>query len=174
MEICIIELNAAAIEQRLDTLSHILADSVNAGASISFMSPLSYHEARQFWSQNVLPEVAAGRRVVLGALYGEALMGTVQLLTAMPPNQSHRCEVAKMIVHPNARRMGIGRKLMNHALEQARERGKTLVTLDTRTGDAAEPLYASLGFEVAGTIPDFAWDSDGKEKHSTTYMFHRL
>ena len=174
MEIRIIELDATAIEQQLAALSHILADSVTAGASVSFMSPLTYSDASQFWSQQVQPEVAAGRRVALGALRGDKLLGTVQLLTAMPPNQPHRCEVAKMIVHPEARRMGIGRALMRHALRKAGELGKTLVTLDTRTGDVAEPLYASLGFEIAGMIPDFAWDPDGKARHATTYMFRRL
>jgi len=79
-----------------------------------------------------------------------------------------------MIVHPRARKLGIGRALMNRALDRARELGKTLATLDTRTGDVAEPLYASVGFEVAGVIPDYAWDPDGKAKHATTYMFRRL
>lgn len=174
MEVRIIELDTTALEQHLEALSHILADSVAAGASISFMSPLSYEKASLFWSENVKPEVAAGRRVLFGALRGDELLGTVQLITDMPPNQPHRCEVAKMIVHPRARRLGIGRSLMSHAIEQARQIGKTLATLDTRTGDAAEPLYASLGFEVAGIIPDYAWDTDGKAKHSTTYMFHRF
>ncbi|MCS3434458.1 GNAT family N-acetyltransferase [Klebsiella sp. BIGb0407] len=174
MEIRILELDARALEQHLEALSQILADSVTAGASISFMSPLSYNEASLFWSQNVRPEVIAGNRLLFGALRGDELLGTVQLITDMPPNQPHRCEVAKMIVHPGARRLGIGRSLMSHALEQARLLGKTLVTLDTKTGDVAEPLYASLGFEVAGIIPDYAWDSNGEAKHSTTYMFQKI
>lgn len=174
MEIRIIELDANALEQRLEALSHILADSVAAGASISFMSPLSYDEAGLFWSKNVRPEVSAGNRILFGALHGDELLGTVQLITDMPPNQPHRCEIAKMIVHPSARRLGIGRSLMKHALEQARVLGKTLVTLDTKTGDAAEPLYAALGFEVAGIIPDYAWDTNGQAKHSTTYMYQKI
>jgi ribosomal protein S18 acetylase RimI-like enzyme len=96
------------------------------------------------------------------------------LLLPCPPNQPHRCEIAKMIVHPNARRLGIGRSLMNRAIARAGELGKTLVTLDTRTGDLAEPLYASVGFEVAGVIPGFAWDPDGRTQHATTYMFRRI
>lgn len=79
-----------------------------------------------------------------------------------------------MIVHPNARRLGVGRHLMARAIEHAGELGKTLVTLDTRTGDAAEPLYASVGFEVAGVIPEFAWDPDGQARHATTYMYRRI
>ena len=121
---------------------------------------------KKFTRDRVVPTISAS--VVC------EIVGTVQLLTVMPPNQPHRCEIAKMIVHPQARRLGIGRALMNEALDRARELGKTLVTLDTRTGDAAEPLYASVGFEVAGVIPDFAWDPDGKALHATTYMFRRI
>lgn len=79
-----------------------------------------------------------------------------------------RAEIAKMIVHPRARRQGLGRLLMNTALDHARSLGKTLVTLDTRTGDVAEPLYTSIGFEAAGVISDFAWDPDGRARHGTT------
>ncbi|MCW6510119.1 GNAT family N-acetyltransferase [Lichenifustis flavocetrariae] len=174
MEVQITEFDGPAIDQWLEPLSRILADSVAAGAAISFMAPLSYDDAALFWSKEVRPEVVAERRVLFGAEHEGDVLGTVQLLRAMPPNQPHRCEIAKMIVHPRARRLGLGRALMNRALDHAGELGKTLVTLDTRTGDVAEPLYASLGFEVAGVIPDYAWDPDGQAKHATTYMFRRM
>lgn len=170
----IIELPAHAIARHHDALSRILIDSVAAGAAISFMAPLSQDDATRFWLHDVQPEVAAGKRVLFGAMHDGALLGTVQLVTAMPPNQPHRCEIAKMIIHPRARRLGIGRSLMDHALGRARDLGKTLVTLDTRTGDAGESLYRSVGFTVAGVIPDFAWDPDGTTTHATTYMFHRV
>ncbi len=170
----IIELDAPAIEKSAEALSRILADSVGDGAAISFMAPLRYEDAARFWVRDVLPEVAAKRRVLFGAERDGEIVGTVQLITAMPPNQPHRCEIAKMIVHPRARRLGIGRSLMNRAIDRAKELGKTLITLDTRTGDRAEPLYASVGFEVAGVIPDFAWDPDGKARHATTYMYRRV
>jgi len=173
-EMPVTELDSHAIELRVKDLSRILADSVSSGAAVSFMSPLSYDDAAQFWLRDVRPEVLAGRRVLFGAERDGDLIGTVQLLTAMPPNQPHRCEIAKMIVHPRARRLGVGRSLMTSALDRARALGKTLVTLDTRTGDVAEPLYESVGFATAGVIPDFAWDPDGKAKHATTYMFCRI
>ena len=174
MSIHITELDGEGIVRRVDALSGILIDSVSGGAAISFMAPLSYDAAAQFWLRDVLNEVAAGRRILLGADHNGDLVGTVQLITFMPPNQQHRCEIAKMIVHPGARRLGIGRSLMNHVLDRARDLRKTLVTLDTRTGDVAELLYRSMRFDVAGAIPDFAWDPDGKARHSTTYMFRRL
>lgn len=174
METEIVELDAQGVTARIGALARILSDSVGEGASISFLAPLSDEDAARFWSSDVLPEVAAGRRVLFGAERAGNLVGTVQLITAMPPNQPHRCEIAKMIVHPGARRLGIGRALMNRALDHARELGKELVTLDTRTGDVAEPLYASVGFEVAGVIPNYAWDADRRARHATTYMFRQI
>ncbi len=174
MNIETVDLGEAGLNVHLAGLARVLADSVNDGAAISFMSPLTPDVAALFWLNDVRPEVASGRRVLFGALRGGELVGTVQLITAMPPNQPHRCEIAKMMVAPSARRLGLGRALMMAALERARTLGKTLVTLDTRTGDRAEPLYASVGFKTAGIIPDFAFDPDGKAKHATTYMYHRL
>jgi len=174
METNVIKLDGPMIDTQIGALTRILTDSVAAGAAISFMAPLSNEDATQFWSQDVRTEVDAGRRVLFGVDRDGDLLGTVQLLTAMPPNQPHRGEIAKMIVHPRARRQGLGRVLVNAALDHARAIGKTLVTLDTRTGDVAEPLYASVGFEVAGVIPDFAWDPDGQARHATTYMFRRI
>ncbi|HWK63532.1 MAG TPA: GNAT family N-acetyltransferase [Rhizobiaceae bacterium] len=174
MNTCIIDLDEPAIEARLDGLSEILAAAVDGGAAVSFMAPLSRKDAADYWRVDVGPDVAAGRRLLFAAERENKLVGTVQLLISMPQNQPHRCEIAKMMVHPAARRLGVGRALMNHALDRARVLGKTLVTLDTRTGDVAEPLYSSVGFEVAGVIPDFAWDPDGKARHATTYMYRRL
>lgn len=174
MDLDVHELDGMAIEANLAALSRILVDSVAGGAAIGFMAPVSAQQATRFWLEDVRPAVEAGYRIVFGAWRDGELLGTVQLLLAMPPNQPHRCEIAKMIVHPHARRLGIGRALMHRALERASELGKTLVTLDTRTGDVAEPLYASVGFEVAGIIPDYAFDPDGRARHATTYMYCRL
>lgn len=46
-----------------------------------------------------------------------------------------------MMVHLQAQRLDLGCALMSCALDRARELGKMLVTLDTRTDDIAEPLY---------------------------------
>ncbi|THH39221.1 GNAT family N-acetyltransferase [Aliishimia ponticola] len=135
------------------------------------MSPLSQEAAAAFWSDSVRPDVARGDRLLLGAVQDGRLIGTVQLVLAMPPNQPHRGEISKMIVHPEGRRLGLGTALMQAALRAAKDAGKTIVTLDTRSGDVSEGLYRRVGFEVAGTIPDYAFDPDGIQRHATTYMY---
>lgn len=171
MSIAIIEFNKESIMSELTELSIILADSVNSGASISFMSPFSYDAATAFWSGPVLDGIISGERILYGAKVAGKLVGTVQLITSMPPNQPHRSEVAKLIVHPDARRMGVARALMNHLINNSIKLGKTLITLDTTTGSDAETLYRSIGFEVAGIIPDYAFSPDNQRKAPTTYMY---
>ncbi|MEM5471242.1 GNAT family N-acetyltransferase [Hoeflea sp. AS60] len=167
-------LAADELDAHADVLAGIMALTVNDGAAIGYMQPFSQADAHAFFTGQVFPEVRAGNRRLLVAKLNSEAVGTVQLIVALPPNQPHRCEVAKMMVHPAARRKGIGRALMQALDGEARAAGKTLVTLDTRTGDKAEPLYKASGFRTAGVIPGFALDPDGKAHHATTYMYKML
>jgi len=72
------------------------------------------------------------------------------------------------------RRRGIGRALMDELERAAEHLGRRLITLDTRTGDAAEPLYTSIGYETVGTIPDFCHDPIDGRLHPTTIMYKVL
>ena len=168
------QLAPSDIEAHLDDLCRILIDSVEEGAAISFLSPLSRHDAAQFWLGSVKQALTAGATILFGAFIEDRLIGTVQLIIAMPPNQPHRAEISKMIVHPDGRRKGIGKALMQTTLTTARQHKKTLITLDTRTGDVSEALYRSVGFQVTGIVPEFALDPDGRTKHATTYMYQLL
>jgi GNAT superfamily N-acetyltransferase len=85
----------------------------------------------------------------------------VHLIVALPENQPHRADLTKMLVHPRARRRGLGAALMEAAEQMARDMGKTLLVLDTVTGSDAERLYARLGWIRVGEIPDFALLSHG-------------
>ncbi len=165
------DISADQIKPHLPDLCRILIDSVHNGAAISFMQNISPSDAEDFWRRDVTSAVQAGDTILFGAFDGNRMLGTVQLILAMPPNQPHRAEIAKMIVHPDGRRQGLGTALMSAALTKAQEVGKTLVTLDTRSGDISEALYRQLGFQQAGKIPDYAYDPDGKTRHATTYMY---
>ena len=137
----------------VEMLGDVLQACVQAGASVSFILPFSRDDAKAFWNDKILPAVQAQTCRVLVARDGERIVGTVQLDLATPPNQPHRGEVKKLLVHPDARRRGVGRALMAAVEEQARQAGRSLLTLDTRTGDFAEPLYRSMGYIEAGVIP---------------------
>ena len=166
-------LTAPEMETHLDALAAVLHATVLDGASVGFILPHDLSEARAFW-QALLPEVVAGDRQIFVAMEDGELAGVVTLITGMPRNQPHRGEVSKLLVHPKHRRKGLARQLMTKLESEARAQGKTLLTLDTRTGDTAEPLYRAMGFEVAGVIPGYCLSVDGTRHDSTTYMYKPL
>jgi len=165
-------LDAADAERDLDALARILADTVESGASVGFVTPFSTADAAAWW-RSLLPDVAAGRVLLLGAWVEGALLGTAQLHPSATPNGRFRAEVAKLLVHPSARRQGVGRALMDAIDALARERGRTTLVLDTQTGSDAERLYRALGWTVAGVIPEYSLLSDGS-RGATTYMYKLL
>lgn len=155
-------------------LADVLIDCVEAGASIGFMDPLPRPKAISFW-EGVFASAARGERIVLVAedLERGRIVGTVQLLLAMPDNQIHRADLAKMQVHRCGRRRGVGAALMRAAEGAARDAGKTLLVLDTVTGSDAERLYLRLGWHRCGVIPGYAhWPRGGL--CSTTVLFRQL
>jgi len=158
----------------IERLAEVLHAAVHAGASVSFVVPFSLDDSRAFWRDHVLPRIAAGTRRVLIARLDGKIAGTVQLDLATPPNQRHRAEVLKLLVHPDARRRGIGRALMLALEDVARVEGRTLLTLDTRTGDRAEPLYLSLGYILAGVIPSYARGPLSPDLEPTGFMYKEL
>ena len=163
----------ATLDADLDALAEVLRAAVYAGASVSFVTPFEPRDASAFW-EGLLPEVRRGTRRVLVARVDAEIVGTVQLWLGVPPNQQHRAEVAKLLVHPKARRRGIARLLMIALEETARQEGRTLLTLDTRTGDGAEPLYLSMGYVVAGVIPRYARGPFSPDLEATSVMYKEL
>ena len=155
-------------------LAEVLHATVHSGGSVSFVLPFSLDDARGFWREKVMPGVQAGTRRVLVARVNERIVGTVQMDLATAPNQPHRADVMKMLVHPDARRRGIARALMLTLEEVARESGRTLLTLDTVTGGNAEGLYRSLGYVTVGVIPGYALPPVGSAFESTTVMYKVL
>jgi ribosomal protein S18 acetylase RimI-like enzyme len=166
--------DGVSLDADLDMLADVLHAVVNVGAGVSFVVPFSMDDSRAFWVEKVLPGVRAGTRRVLVARSGGRIVGTVQIDLTMPPNQQHRAEVAKLLVHPAARRRGIARAMMLALEPVARSAGRTLLTLDTWTGGHAETLYRSLGYVVVGIIPRFARGSVTTDLEPTTIMYKEL
>ena len=132
------------------------------------MAPFSHEQARAVFVEWAA-EVEEGRRLILGAFAEGELVGTVQVILALPPNQPHRAEIAKLLVHRSARRRGIAQLLMERAEAEARAEGKTMLVLDTVTGDDAERLYERLGWTRVGVIPGYALYPDGRPCDTTVF-----
>jgi ribosomal protein S18 acetylase RimI-like enzyme len=167
-EIEVRRLGVADVRAQLDGLAAVLVDCVEGGASVSYMAPFSHEQARDAF-EAVAADVAQGRRLVVAAFAEDELVGTVQVVLATPPNQPHRAEIAKLLVRRSARRRGIAQRLMAQAEVEALAEGKTLLVLDTVTGDDAERLYERLGFTKVGVIPGYALYPDGRPCDTTVF-----
>ncbi len=168
----VIQLNASAAASAERRLAEILVACVEGGASVSFLAPLPLDIARSYM-RDVAQRVATGKCILLGAWAGGVLSGTVRIQLDTPQNQPHRAEICKMLVHPDARRQGLGEALMLAAEAAAIGAGRTLLTLDTFTGGAGERLYRRLGWTEVGAIPGYSVDAAGQPE-ATTIFYKRL
>jgi GNAT superfamily N-acetyltransferase len=168
----IISLAAPVGDRALDELAEVLVDCVAGGASVNFMSSFSLNDARAFFT-GVARGVASGDTVLLAASLGGRIVGTVQLGLDTPPNQPHRADVKKMLVHRSARGRGIGAALMAAVEDEALTRGRWLLVLDTVPGESGHRLYLRAGWQQSGIVPDYALFPDGRPC-DTAIMWKRL
>jgi acetyltransferase len=159
-------------ETLIDGFTTLLRDAIDDGASVGFLSASTEDVLRAYWT-GVLAECHAGRRLALVASCLGDIAGCVQLVFATQENAPHRAEVQRLLVRRSYRRAGIGRRLMLEIERQALARGRTLLLLNTRTGDPPEMFYQTLGYKVVGRVPDFAMNPDGS-MNDTTILYRRL
>jgi GNAT superfamily N-acetyltransferase len=170
-DIVVRALGAEEAAAHIDALAEVLLDCVEGGASVSFMLPLARDKALSFW-RKVAAGVTRGERTLIVAEDAHGIAGTVQLITAMPDNQPHRADVAKLLVRRRARGAGIGRRLMEAAEQAARSQGRSLLVLDTAS-DSAARLYERLGWQRVGVVPDYALLPQGG-LCATTFYYKQL
>lgn len=169
----ILLLDAAGAEARLDELAELLVDAVAGGASVNFLAGFDHADAAAWWRRAALPGLVAGERLLLVAERGGRLVGTVQVAFAGQPNQPHRADITKMLVHSAARRAGLGARLLAAAEAEALAHGRTLLTLDTESGSDGDRLYRRAGWTAIGAIPGYALTTDGRPA-AATFFYKRL
>jgi len=156
----------------IEGLADVLVDCVEGGASVGFMLPLPRAKALAFW-RGVAEAVARRERLLLVAEdVAGRVVGTVQLIMALPENQPHRGDVAKMLVRCDARRQGIAQRLMAALDDAARAEGKAVLVLDTVTGGDAERLYERAGWQRVGVVPQYALMPTGGFCSTTFFYKH--
>ena len=164
-------LNAEQADLARGELLDVLNSCVATGASVGFIS-IDPAPMVNFW-EAVISSLASGEKQLLVARQQGKIVATVILVLGMMPNGSHRAEIAKLLVHPSARRQGIAHELLKRAEQLARQAGRSLLVLDTRTGDVAEQLYLAQGWQISGQIPAYAL-SPGGVMDATTVMYKFL
>lgn len=165
-------LDAAEARAAIPDLCETLSDCINGGASLGFMLPFEPRDGEAYWSE-IAGEVEKGGIILGVAEVDGKVVGTVQVGLASKPNQPHRGDLMKLLVHRSARGLGLSRKLMAAVEEEAARRGRTLLVLDTATGSEAEAIYPRFGWQRVGVTPDYAlWPQGGF--CDTTLFYKRI
>ncbi|MGX9136376.1 GNAT family N-acetyltransferase [Rummeliibacillus sp. JY-2-4R] len=154
------------MDKEIIELSSLLKEVVDEGASIGFLPPLKLEDAVYYW-KNVLNSTV---KLFVARMDGQ-IVGSIQLFLESRQNGTHRAEIGKLMTHPQFRRSGIGRQLMQIAEKQAKLENRSLILLDTREGDPSNKLYQSLGFMEAGRIPLYAKSANGNL--DTTVFYYK-
>ncbi len=151
-------------------LIDLLVDSVEGGASVNFVWPMTRAKAEMWW-EGALASHVRGERLIFAAEAASRVDGTVQLILAPQENQAFRADVAKLLVHRRARRQGLGAALMRAAEGEACRIGRTLLTLDTETGSTAERLYTRLSWTKYGEVPAYATRADNRSREAVSFFY---
>lgn len=165
-------LSSDEASKNIAALGNVLRACVQDGAGVGFVLPFTQAEAEVFWASR-LPSIEAGSGFLMVAKLDDRIVGTVMLQLAPQDNGRHRAEIAKLLVHPDARRKGLARHLLTAADELALSLGRTLLVLDTVTGDTAESVYPKCGYVRVGVIPDYAVSAVGA-LDATTVFYKQL
>ena len=82
-------------------------------------------------------------------------------------------ELLLLAVAPEHQHRGVGRRLLEQFIEQARAAGANRVHLEVRDGNPAVQMYRRAGFQPAGRRPDYYRGSDGSQYDAIT-LAHSL
>jgi len=166
----ILPLPAASLAEYRDALARLLVDSVEHGASIGYVLPISLTSAHA-WVDSLSASLADGSRRLWLALSDDGqLLGSVQLELAQRQNGANRAEVQKLMVTSGQRRQGTARQLMAMLEAEALALERGLLFLDTEAGSPAERFYRALGYQRLGELPDFAHGADGVLRATAIYF----
>jgi GNAT superfamily N-acetyltransferase len=159
-----------ASETDVDQLATLLSDCADTGASVGFLAPLPHDLAATWWRATL---GSPGTRTWVARDDDGLIVGCVRLTPATMPNSPHRGDVSKLLVALGSRGAGLAGRLMETLEQDARGRGLTLLMLDTETGSPAQGFYQRRGWELIGTVPDYALSATG-ELAPTTILAKRL
>lgn len=112
----------------------------------------SYEDEVGFSVEKYRDRINNDHTYTFGAFKGDILVGTVTLLCETKKKIKHRATIVAMYVKPDQRKLGVGKALMNVAINKAKELEKIdqIYLAVTVGNEPAKRLYTSLGFVTYG------------------------
>jgi ribosomal protein S18 acetylase RimI-like enzyme len=155
-----------ACEEDKAAVWRIIQPVIAAGETYTFDPATPESEMVAFWFS---PE-----KHVYAAEEEGTVVGTYWLKANQPGLGSHVANAGYM-VSPDAAGRGIGRRMAEHSLDEARKLGFTAMQFNfvVKSNTAAVKLWKSVGFEIIGEIPD-AFRHPDKGLTNAYIMYRRL
>lgn len=140
--------------------------------NIDILDPANFYKCKNIWDIEQQPalakkfydELTAGNRITYVVQKGTEYIGEISLVFEMnDPDYTiadKRVYTSRLIVKANERRKGVGRLLVNHAIEQAEKMGFTEMSIGVDLNNyPAIKLYTASGFNQITFIGE---DEQGK------------
>ena len=156
----IVELDQAGVDRHAAELAQLLLDGHASNMALGHVAPLTLERAASSWRE-LAARLEPGERILLVALDGGRVVGSVHLARAAADNGRHRAEVQRLAVRADARGRGLGRALLEAIADRARTEGVSLLWLTTHAGSDSDRFYAARGWTRVGEIPAYAVLPDG-------------
>jgi GNAT superfamily N-acetyltransferase len=157
----IVELSPDEVRAAAAQLGRLLLDAHESNMALGLAGPLTPEHAEEVWVETA-ERLAPGRRVLLAAVEDDGtVVGTVQIVRADAENGAHRAEIQRLAVRGDRRGTGLGRALLEAAVERARALGLRLLWLTTHEETGSDRFYAAVGWTRAGVFPLYSQRPDG-------------
>jgi ribosomal protein S18 acetylase RimI-like enzyme len=135
---------------------HRVVDAVTRQGGAVGWSGVPDRAGSAAWLAAIAAEVGAGRTRLALLSVGGRVEALGRWTRYAKETVAVNAEILQVMVHPDARGLGLARRLVGALVEDARAHRVETVTLDVRGNNhAAMALYESLGFQVYGRLPDF-------------------
>ena len=133
------------------TISELTECNANALSAINGLLP-QLSKSSQPMNMDRLSELVKSDNTFLFVASKEGqVLGMLSLVVLKIPT-GNKAWVEDVVVDQSARGKGLGKSLMNHALEDAKKRGVKSIDLTSRPSrESANKLYQNLGYEIRET-----------------------
>jgi GNAT superfamily N-acetyltransferase len=161
----------AVDEQQRVRLARLLNRVLETDDTVGFPGPIPHEQALQVIAELDVA-IRAGRSHVLVVENDERAIAQCVLVPNGSQNNRHVGWIFRTMVDPEMRRTGVVRLGMIHLAEKCDALGIEVLCIDVRAGTPAEMIWRHLGFQLFGTLPDYA--RVGGKSHAGLYMYQTV
>ncbi len=157
----IVELSGDEVRAAAGELAQLLLDAHASNMALGLAGPLSREHAKSVWDETAARLEPSSHVLLAARDENRAVVGTVQIVRATSENGGHRAEIQRLAVRADRRGSGLGRALLEAAVERSRALGLRVLWLTTHADTGSDRFYESVGWSRLGALPLYSARPDG-------------